>query len=167
MPAPAWIAPTALVVAALSMIGTLGNFLRTRHRDRREEQRKYADTVSAWTGLSEECMVVSSPDAYHYHEVVVANASDQPVYDVVVNIQTVENGKEGTAVYAVGLVPPGGRVRQRIGDIGQAEQQFAIPLPVWFTDAHGVRWCRDGQGRLRRAKRERTVVIEESEAAEA
>ena len=50
-------------------------------------RRRYAERVAAWTGGHAEC-----PDAdeglYHWHDMVVHNGSEQPVYDVVVSVPT-------------------------------------------------------------------------------
>ncbi|PJE96723.1 hypothetical protein CUT44_16975 [Streptomyces carminius] len=53
-------------------------------------------------------------------------------------------------LHAVGLVPPGERREEEIGEIGQFRPQFAVLLEVYFTDAQQIQWYRDTQGKLHR-----------------
>ncbi|WP_424893416.1 hypothetical protein, partial [Streptomyces sp. XH2] len=98
-----------------------------------------ADTDSEWAG-------------HHFHVVVVHNGSPQPIHEVVVCVLAPHAdllpGEEPLMIVAVGLVPPGERAEVTIGDQGQFEPQFAVPLEVHFRDVDGIEWCRDEDGRL-------------------
>ncbi|MEU1826635.1 hypothetical protein ABZ502_29920 [Streptomyces abikoensis] len=116
-----------------------------------------AEAVTAWTGPAVgACPARAGADSgwtgHHFHVVVVHNGSPQPIHEVVVCVPTPHAGllpgEEPLMIVAVGLVPPGERAEVTIGDQGQFEPQFAVPLEVHFRDVDGTEWCRNEDGRL-------------------
>jgi len=122
------------------------------------DARSCAEMVTAWTGPGiNDCAARAAADdgewsGYHFHSIVVHNGGPQPIHDVTVCIPTptahLLPGEEPLAMVAVGLVPPGERREVQIGDCGQFEPQFAVPLDVVFSTADGTRWRRDEHGQL-------------------
>lgn len=147
--APPWLAYAAVVVAGLSATAVVWNRLAERGKARQ----RYAERVAAWTGERTDCRLAGEW-SHRWHELVVHNGGDQPVYDVVVTVPVpdsceLQEGEQPTAFFAVGLVAPGATATPEFGCRGQAAQQYATPLEAVFTDARGVRWKRDAAGRLR------------------
>lgn len=154
-PAPHWVTYVTLGVAVASGLAVVWNRLHESGKTRRT----YAESVAAWTGPDADCPRGRGWQ-YHWHDIVVRNGSDQPVYEVVVAVEVPDSreltaGEKGPALVAIGLVPPGTTVVTSFGDHGQEPRQFAGPLPVFFNDARGVRWSRNAHGRLGRGPRRR------------
>ncbi|TQF04393.1 hypothetical protein E6W39_21930 [Kitasatospora acidiphila] len=115
-----------------------------------------ASLVTAWTGPNiMNCPMKrsSEPGGHHFHAVVAYNAGIEPVHGASVCVPAPDAnllpGEQPLMLVPVGLIPPGARLEVEIGDQGQFEPQFAVPLEIHFTDAHGVSWSRDDQSRLR------------------
>lgn len=147
--APPWLSYAAVVVAALSASAVVWN----RVHETRKARQRYAERVAAWTGETVACRMAGEGE-YHWHEVAVHNGGEQPVYDTVVMVPVpdtteLDEGEQPLVFLAVGLVAPGKTVAREFGCRGQEFAQYATPLEASFTDARGVRWRRDGAGRLR------------------
>lgn len=150
--APSWVSYLSLAIAAASASAIVWN----RWHEAGKARRRFAESVAAWSGPHVDCPHAAE-QSYHWHDVLVRNGGEQPIFNVVVTVEVPHatdllEGETGPAMLAVGLVPPGETVSRGFSDQGQEAWQFAGPLEMAFTDASGQRWRRDGQGRLRRGK---------------
>ena len=134
---------------------------QTVHSSVQSNPLRHAEGVTAWTGPHVALCLARGEawgeveGSHHFHTFVVHNAGRQPIHDVAVNIPAPDAdllpGEEPLMIVAVGLVPPHERREVTIGDCGQFEPQFAVPLDVSFTTADGTQWHREASGQLSRA----------------
>ncbi|OKI95119.1 hypothetical protein [Kitasatospora sp. CB01950] len=157
--APSLVSYAGLGIAVVSAVAAFSNYLRGHLRDRRKDAEEYAAKVAAWTGPD----TGQGPgNLYRFDSVVVHNGSDQPVFNTVVVLRTIEAGElpgETDVVnLPVGLIPPGEAVQREIG-VPVVQELFQRPVTVSFEDARGQRWERDEVGQLRRRERVKATGI--------
>lgn len=130
----AWFGSAGTIAAVGVAIAQIGHEVRVR---RRNEERSQAVRVSAW---------LDSDD-----RIVIANASDIPVYDAVATVVLLNRhpsrGEDVPAEYfhhAFGVVPPG---RWYLPTEGGWRDMSAIPgCELAFTDAARRHWIRRAHG---------------------
>jgi hypothetical protein len=131
-------------------------------KERHERHKLQATCVSCW--ISQNITVdVKSPGE---RVVEIMNSSQQPVYDVVMSIDSVGYSKEGitlnkTEYTYIKIIPPGHYYTMvRFGGGGMC-MQFSSSIS--FTDASGSNWYRDAYGSLHNKKynaiHERNVAL--------
>lgn len=142
--------------------------IEERRRDRAEKERRQAIQVAAW-------MLVEQEDERGRHEVdlddfsafddasmrvygIVQNASDEPIWDVIVKVPIfVEKDKESDELKPIDAedeIISIGPHETRRSEITSMTMPFnRYPLRVEFRDNAGRDWSRDDRGRLHRGRR--------------
>lgn len=145
---------TATLSPFLSLAG-FGVALWVAIRARRAQHREQASKITAWLAGAE---VISKNDEYgrEHWAVVINNASDQVVYDLLAQIvQVSEDGMRSPSSIGnakeygerVGNVPPGARtIFLRYPGVRGMHKRAGIELA--FQDAAGTSWFRAAQGTL-------------------
>lgn len=149
-----WVARLAPAVSALSTFSAVATSLWLAGRQGRQARASQAEQVTAWhipyDGRKED----------HRVGLLIKNASNQLVYDVIV--QVVNNKNRQTAVgdtyernhelgVCIGNVPPGEfRTHITQGSHGM-DRRFGIEIA--FQDAAGRYWVRRGDGKLTKVKK--------------
>jgi hypothetical protein len=140
---PSWLSALGTIGAVIVALGLASRSDRRREQD---HVRRQAELVTAWI----------------YHEdiagaevvrIIVRNASNQCVYELVANLVTSQGAFRKTAIGlrltfggVVGQVPPG-TVRRTIRSVGGGmHKHFAVEIA--FRDAAGHCWVREGDGAL-------------------
>lgn len=167
-----WVTAAATLAAAAGAFVAAriayGQLQDTRRELRRQEDRRVqadrqapAEQVTAWTGPhTDDCARLAAlrskghSTPYHFHSVMVRNGGEQPVFDVVVLVPMVADRLRGRFNLALGLLPPNETAEHRLPGEPEPDPLVPVALDIWFTDIHGVRWHRNGEGRLAEASQE-------------
>lgn len=136
---------TALVIS-------LYNFIKMR----KDEQSKQASSVSAWLEMDEiaKNFINESP-------VTIRNASDSPIYDVVISAEIINKGydpigKGDERCKFFDLVPPGKYYTSIQLDHGMCRH---FNVSISFKDKNNISWTRDARGKLKcEGKKEVTEI---------
>jgi hypothetical protein len=131
-------------------------------KERHIQHKLQATCVSCW--MSQDIKVnVKSPGE---RVIEIMNSSQQPVYDVVISIDSVGYSKKGIAINKeeftyIKIIPPGHYYTMVKFGGGGMSMQFSSSIS--FTDASGSNWYRDAYGSLHNKKHnamyERNVAL--------
>ena len=168
---PDWLAALGTVGAFIAGLLLLRKELDARREAQDDRRRAQARLVATWASNSRRPENESSVPEF---VVVTSNGSDEPVYDVLVelfsrllNLQPPGMSQPQQPVLRLGfdVLPPQYREAQRV-----AKNQEGIPgwLTISFRDSQGYRWKRHGNGWLqllegprppRRAVKDRLTAV--------
>ncbi len=117
--------------------------------------------VSAWV---EEVDVASSDPggagAAREHRFTVMNASDLPVYNVVIVSRMGKEMRLGN--FDMGFIAPGSRFSDTLPGPAELMYTRARPVTVGFVDSAGRPWIRDASGSLFEGTRQNWERLDES-----
>ena len=139
-----------LALATVSLVvTTIVLHRRDVRRKDREDERKQAEKISGW--LIDDQPAPTEPTTVLYLSLVMNNASDELIYNLVASIVTAQSGTRiGDSRIDfrtfVGRLPPG-RWQYRIPYGGHGmSKRFSVELA--FEDSAGRSWLRTGKGKL-------------------
>lgn len=160
-----WVGSVGIVLTLAATVWQVGREARFR---RRAMIRAQAVSISAWSSGSEPTNSTDPREASVRSVLTIANRSDAPVYEVVVNLVLIQGAAprmgedwmrvskdSGTTQLpfgkVFGAVGPG-QWRMTV-DPGWAVQQARPAAEIAFTDAAGNHWVRRGTGKLERLRK--------------
>jgi hypothetical protein len=143
----------------LTAIGTIGAVVtalwlssKDARRLRKEKEREQAERISGWMEELEE----NDPERKTIltHRLIVRNASEQLVYNLVASIVTANGSPVGRNEYRTyaGRVPPG--QSQYIVEHPGHGMSKRFSIEVAFQDSGGRCWVRNGKGELKRTDKD-------------
>jgi hypothetical protein len=155
-----WVARLAPAVSAIGTTAAVITSLWLAGRQGRQTSSAQAEQITAWYTPSEE--VVQDRPHRLFTAILVNNASQQLVYDLVAQVVGLQGSFRRTAVgdtnernrefgALIGNVPPGRYATRIDGSGGGMHRRFGIELA--FQDAAGRYWLRQGDGVLKRVKK--------------
>lgn len=152
-----------LIVQAIIGVATLAGVMVSLyqvHREKilrmEEERRKQSTRISLWYEEHRDRTDWPRDDRFVWREVVLRNASESPVYDVIVTCVGIsgagpeprgeDNGRDFPYRTCVGTLPPGTWYVWL--PTGGAGMHVRTAPEGAFTDAGGISWVRRGNGKL-------------------
>ncbi len=136
--------------AAISSVGSLLTALIVFCYNKNKDKRSNAEKVAGWvnfTSVSEKKGPIAN--------ITVRNMADLPVYDVFImgclNNQTLDNFAVWNKCYLYNNILPPGEKTAELPTLGSAVGSHIV-INMFFRDASGREWLRDGKGILKEAK---------------
>lgn len=119
--------------------------LGDRRHERARQEQEQARLVSAWVGS-----VIVGADAQRANvEVYLRNRSEEPVYDVLLELRPHFGEDADATLLMIELVPPGETFVEWFDHAPHDPELLARPpVTLYFVDAAGRTWRRDPHGRL-------------------
>jgi len=135
---------------ALGVIVTIAALSYQIHKDRIEKIWEQSGKISCWV-LEKDNRIRNSGQVYR-ETVIISNSSNEPVYDVVLSIETVKRNKVISRMNmefpdVVACVPPGLHMAE--AEWTCPEQYSNFNVAIYFRDARGRCWYRDATGVLK------------------
>jgi hypothetical protein len=155
---PAWLTAIGTLTAAAVALFLAG---RDGRRANRAARRRQAELVTAW-------LLLGGPDAPG-DGFVAQNASDQPVYEFIAALVSIQGAYRETAVgdternapdtmlALYGQLPPG-RVENEIPRL-EGGMFLRFGIEVAFRDAAGRHWLRRGDGHLKEVRKDPVALF--------
>jgi hypothetical protein len=142
-----WVGGFGAVAAVSVALWMAGDESR---RQAENDKRRQAELIAAWISGFTLTSIGRPPDVAMV--VVVANASDVPIYDVVIELTYDPEGNPAvggaeTHPTFVELIPPGDWKFAAQQNRPQGKRVTRVPVPLSFTDARGNHWHRGIQGK--------------------
>jgi hypothetical protein len=162
MISPEWIGEIGEIGTAIGTIGAtvvaLVVSVGEARRRRIAKERAQAERVSAW--MMDDLAAPQTPDADCQVKLILQNASDQLVYQVIASLVSANTGDlvPGFQTY-VGRLPPG-RSEYEIPHPGTSMGGRRHGIELAFEDSAGAYWRRSGKGNLERTSKDPIALYE-------